>query len=271
MLRDIVTYPTPLSAEYSTDVRVVNDEIIAIIDDIKDTINANDLDGLAAFQIGSHFNIVVIKYENGDFLELLNPRVISRSGKITTTETTAYFPSLSADVTRDDNISVIYEDRELKQHSLKADGEFSVLLQRKIDYTFGATFLNKLSKEEKKIFDKKLEFGSDIVGKESCPTTFKRDYILKLANISIIVMGMILLGSLFISDTAALETIWSVQLYLSFLVLASDMVYFFYAHYEAKKYTTCISCQSGNIIGTFLILLIKLTLLMLVSYIFIKP
>jgi len=41
MIKDIITYPTPPSVQYSTDVRVFNDEILSLIQDMKDTIEAN--------------------------------------------------------------------------------------------------------------------------------------------------------------------------------------------------------------------------------------
>ena len=67
MVRDIITYPTPSSVEYGTDVRIFNDDISSIIDDMKETIDANSLEGLAAYQIGSMYNIVVVKQEEGFF------------------------------------------------------------------------------------------------------------------------------------------------------------------------------------------------------------
>ena len=270
MVRDIVTYPTPLSVEFATDVRVFNEDLFSLIDDLKDTITENNLDGLAAFQIGSYFNVVVVKEGDG-FLELINPRILSTDGTITTTETTAYFPGLSATVQRYDHISLIYQDRFANQLSKKASGEFSVLLQRKIDYTFGATFLSKLTKEEEKLFDKKLEFGSDAILGGSCPTTFKRDYILKAISITMIGMVLMLVVSLFIDTKETLLSMWHYQFYLSLGVLGLNVFYFFYAHYEAKQYTTCISCQTGNIIGTALISLGKLTLIMVPSYFLINP
>ncbi|PHQ65758.1 MAG: formylmethionine deformylase [Sulfurimonas sp.] len=265
MVQEIITYPTPPSVEYSTDVRVFNNEISSIIDDLKDTIEANSLDGLAAFQIGSMYNIIIVK-KGGNFLELINPRLFNTSGKITTTERTAYFPGLSAEVTRHDKISIVYEDREFNQHSLKAEGEFSILLQRKIDYTFGSSFINKLSEKEKKTFETKLEFGSDIAVSEVCPTTFKRDYILKVINILMIAMALLLAASLFVSEESTLSTMWSYQLNTSLGILGLIVIYFFYAQYEGKQFTSCTSCQIGNIIGTTVITLVKLTLIMVVSF-----
>ena len=266
MVKEILTYPTPTGAEYSTDVRSFSEDLFALIDDLKDTINANDLNALAAFQIGSHFNVVVIKEEDGSFLELINPKLLSTSGKITITETTAYFPGLSAEVVRHDNISIIYQDRTGEQHSLKASGERSALIQRKLDYTFGATFLEKLSKEEKKNFEKKLEFGSDFAEGESCPTTFKRDYFTKAFKGIILIMVLSLISSFFVSDEETLSIMWNTQIYLSIAALLTSIGYFFYAHYEAKQYTSCISCQSGNIIGTTMISLVKIAVVMAASY-----
>jgi len=270
VIKDIITYPTPPSVEFSVDVRVFNENIVSLIDDMKDTIEANNIDGLAAFQIGSYYNIVVIKEEDGSYLELLNPRLLSSNGKITATEKTAYFPDLSAEITRYDKISVIYEDRDAKNCSLQAEGERSALIQRKIDYTFGATFLQKMSEDEKVRFEKKLEYGSDVAIPESCPTTFHRDKIIKVINISMIMMVVAIIYSFFI-DSVESQTIWSYQLYASYLVLTLNIIYFFYAQYEGKQYSSCSSCQIGNIIGTAVISLIKLSVIMLISYFTINP
>ena len=89
MIKDIITYPTPPSVEYSTDVRIFNDEMSSLIDDLKDTIDANSLEALTAFQIGSMYNIIVIKKGDGSFLELINPRMFNTSGTVTTVEKTA--------------------------------------------------------------------------------------------------------------------------------------------------------------------------------------
>ena len=265
MVKDIITYPTPPSVEYATDVRLFDENLFTLIDDLKDTINANKLNGLAAYQIGNYFNVVVIK-QGDEFLELINPRVINPVGKVTTEETTAYFPGLSAKVPRYEKISVIYQDRESNQHSLKADGELSILLQRKVDYTFGSTFLNKLSKEEKKRFEKKLEFGSNIAIPESCPIVSYKDYLNKLSNIFLVMIALLLVSSFFISDETTLENIWDYQKYISYATVINGFIYLVYGYYEGKRYTSCTSCQIGNLIGTLVISFIKLTVLMILSY-----
>ena len=266
MVQEIITYPMAPSAQYGTDVRLFSEEIFSLLDDLKDTINENNLTALAAFQIGSYYNVVVIKEKDGSFLELINPRLISTKDKITTIESTSYFPNLSAEIVRYDSISIVYQDRDAINHSLKVSGERSVLIQRKLDYNFGATFLSKLSKKEKAKFEKKLEFGSDITISESCPTTFKRDYLVKISKVLIVLMLVLLIVSLFVSDKAILFGMWNTQISLSIAALLTNITYFFYAYYEAKQYTSCVSCQSGNIIGTALVAFAKIFVIMIASY-----
>jgi peptide deformylase len=156
MIQNITKYPTPLSLEYATDVRSFDEKLFSLIADIKDTINENNLEGLSAFQIGSCFNIIVFKDKNGVCIELINPRLISHSGKITTEEKTVYYGDKTARITRFETISVVYQDKEAKDCSLKFEGALAILLQRKLDYSFGSTFLHKLSSTEQDAFLKQF-------------------------------------------------------------------------------------------------------------------
>jgi peptide deformylase len=271
MIKDIITYPTPLSVEYATDVRTFNENLFALIDDLKDTMKENNLEGLAAFQIGSYYNVVVVKDENGDLLELINPRLINHSGSVTTEETTAYYPGKSVAIKRYEEISVVYQDRNAQDKSLKASGALAILIQRKIDYTFGATFVQRMSKEQKDQFEDALLYGGDIGNADYCPTTFKRDKIITVINVVMIIMLLNFIASLFVSDETLLSTMWEYQTYTSFGVLSLNVIYFFYAQYEGKLYTSCSSCQIGNIIGTVVLSLFKLSILMLFSYFYLNP
>jgi peptide deformylase len=271
LIKDIIKYPTPLSVEYATDVRTFNENLFALIDDLKDTMKENNLAGLAAFQIGSYYNVVVVKDENGEYLELINPRMINHSGLVTTREITAYYPEKSANIKRYEEISVVYQDRNAQDKSLKVGGDLAILIQRKIDYTFGATFVQRMDKEQKNQFEDALLYGGDIGNADYCPTTFKRDKIITVINVVMIIMLLNFVASLFMSDKMLLATMWKYQTYTSFGVLSLNIIYFFYAQYEGKLYTSCSSCQIGNIIGTVVLSLFKLSVLMLLSYMFLNP
>ncbi len=267
MVREIITYPQQPSLEFGVNVRKFDEELFSLLDDLKDTIKENNLDGLAAFQIGSYYNVVVVKDENGDFIELVNPRIIRHSDKTVEEESTAYFPGLSAQVARYNDISVVYQDRKGNDKSLQAKGKLARVIQRKVDYTFGGNFLTKLSAEEKKRFEEKLGGKSDISVGGVCPTTFVRDKFMLGANILTALMIVNFIVSFFVSDTLK-ETLWNVQLYSSFGVVGLNIAYFFYGLYEGHIYKQCTSCQVGNFIGSVAISLIKLTVIMLLSYYF---
>ena len=261
MIKQITKYPAPLSLEYGTDVRVFDEKLFSLLDDLKDTIKENNLKALSAYQIGSYFNAIVFKDENGEIVEMVNPIQISHSGESIEEESTYYYGDITAQVKRFENISIVYEDREGNSKSLKFSGAMARVLQRKLDYLFGSTLIDRLSSKEREKFESKLEFGTDIGKDNYCPTTFKRDTLLKVINILMIVMLLVAAISFF-TDTS----IWQYQLYASFGILALQISYFFYAQYEGKQYSSCVSCSIGNIIGTTVISMVRLSGVMLLSY-----
>jgi len=265
MVREIITYPTTPSLEFGANVRHFNQDLLDLIEDLKDTIEANNLNALAAFQIGSPYAVIVIKQEDGSYLEIINPRIIKREGSVEPVETTAYFPGLSAKTKRYEKIKLMYEDKEGKQQFLDATGDLAIVIQRKIDYVFGSNFRVRMNEKERELFDTKLEFGTDAIMDNGCPTVFKRDRILQLFRIFFISAIIGLVGSFFV-DEQTLEMLKSVENYLMASMLGLLVVYFFYAQYEGKQYKNCSSCQIGNIIGTCIIEFAKLSLLFIASY-----
>lgn len=264
MIKKIIQYPRVMSLEFGGNVRHFDDTLFEIIQDIKDTIIENNLDALAAFQIGSPLAVILIK-QNDQFLEIINPVIIKREGSVTPVESTAYFPGLSAHTKRYEKIKLMYEDREGQQQFLSAEGDLAITIQRKSDYLLGANFRIRMTEEEKKLFDNKLEFGTDEIDHNDCPTVFKRDKILHLIKYGFIVGVLGLLLSFFV-DTAMAHTLKIIENTLMLSLLGLTIIYFFYAHYEGKQYKHCTSCQIGNIIGTIAIICVKLLLLFLANY-----
>lgn len=265
MVKEIVTYPTTPSLEFGANVRFFNDELFELIQDLKDTMNANEIDALSAFQIGSPLSVIVIKKDDGEFLELINARVLKREGKVEPIERTAYFPGLSAQTIRYEKVKLMYEDRGANQQFLEADGELAITIQRKIDYNFGSNLRVRLDDEQKKLFDSKLEFGTDAITQNDCPTVFKRDRIIQVFK-TLFVFGILGILASFFLGGENLELLKQVENYIVLAMGVLVVIYFFYAQYEGKQYKHCTSCQIGNIIGTSITLLVRLLLLFLANY-----
>ena len=264
MIKEIMTYPTTPSLEFGANVRHFDASLFELIQDLTDTMEVNNLNALAAFQIESPYNVIVIK-DSDKYIELINARVLTREGSVAPVERTAYFPNLSARTKRYKKIKVMYEDREGKQQFLEADDDLSVTIQRKLDYAFGSNFRVRLDEDERKVFDAKLEFGTDAITQNDCPTVFKRDRILQILKILFIASIVGFIGTIF-TDGENLEMLNSVENYLLLSMLGFIIIYFFYAQYEGRQYKHCSSCQIGNIIGTSFIELIKLSIISLLYY-----
>ncbi len=254
MVKELVVYPDDRILS-CTDVRDFKDESLPrLLQDMKDTMEANGLDALAAIQIAHPFNIVVIK-KDGEYLEFINPRILKKEGMIENREKTAYYPDIELTVPRYEKISLIYEDRDGNQHSMKVEDRWlSTTLQRKIDYLFGGTPLDKVNKDYREQVLEALA-GKGLIPQSAdvCPTFSKKDYITSFTDKILFFMGLSLTTPIFAKifdwSQSTISKIYTFDKIAFPSVIVLMIIYFIYAQYEAKKYKQCSSCQIGNQIG----------------------
>ena len=218
---------------------------------MKDTMKEHNMDAMSAIQIGYPYNIIIIK-EGEEYWELINPRGLTQSGKFDSTETTAYYPGLEIKVKRDENMKLIYEDREGKAHHRDiSDKKLASTLQRKLDYTFGGNLLDKLEKKEREeMLDHLADNGlTPMPVDDVCPTFSKKDYFVSFTNKLLFLMALSLLAPLLGVSESIVGHIYTFTKVAFPLVIILMLGFFFYAQYEAKKYKQCSSCQIGNNIG----------------------
>ncbi len=254
MVKELVVYPDDRILACA-DVRSFKEDLVRLLDDIKDTMEANGLDALSAIQIARPFNVVVIKQEDGTFLELINPRILSKEGIFQSKEQTSYFPNITITVPRYQKIKLIYEDRDGKSHHLNIEDEkLSSTIQRKIDFLFGGTPLDKVKKEYKEqVLEALAKDGLVPESVEVCPTFSRKDYITSFTDKILFFMGLSLLTPLFAKmfdwSSSTISKIYTFDKFALPAVWILMVVYFIYAQFEAKKYKQCSSCQIGNQIG----------------------
>jgi len=264
MIKELIKYPQTLSKEFNAPVRFFNDELQLLIENLKDTIIENNLDGLSAYQINNPYNVVVTKKDDS-FMVFVNPKIYQNNGKVSTKETTTYFGDITAELTRSSEIKIVYEDEEGNTKYLTATDDFAVLLQRKIDYTFGGTIRYRLSDKKQDEFDMKLEFGNDVLDNANCTISTFKDKIANVINY-IIAFSFISLFLVFFLDDKNLIILNDVQNYSMITILALILIYIPYGYYEGQQNKGCTSCQIGNILGTAFISFIKLTVLVIINY-----
>ena len=255
MVRELVIYPDDRILACS-DVRSFKEDLDRLLQDIKDTMEANNLKALSAIQIARPFNVAVIKQDDGSYLELINPRILQKKGSFESIEETSYYPNLKIKVPRYEEIKLIYEDRygNPKHLDIK-DRWLSSTIQRKIDFLFGGTPLDKVDKNyRERLLEALAKDG--FVQEEVCPVYSKKDLIKSFNDKILFLMGLSLFTPLFNRFfNLSKETISNIYTFDKFAfpaVWILMIIYFVYAQFEAKKYRQCSSCQIGNQIGIIL-------------------
>ncbi|MDU7693260.1 MAG: peptide deformylase [Helicobacter sp.] len=88
------------------------------------------------------------------FLEVINAKILSRSGEIFWKEGCLSIPDYFDHVKRARHIEVSFQDRFGKEHKLEAHGLLAVVFQHEIDHLNGVLFIDRLSIMKRKKFDK---------------------------------------------------------------------------------------------------------------------
>jgi len=252
MVKPLIIYPQKhANPMLIAEVRKFDEEIINIIQDMKDTMQENNLSTLSATQINHLFQIILIK-ENDTYKEYINPRVISSSEPFESTESTIYYPNVEVTIPRHANIKVVYEDQNGEsKHAHITDKDIAVKLQRKIDYLYGGDILLKVSDNRRKEIHHALATNGLIpdASLEVCPTVTPKDYILSFNDKIIFFLGLSLLTPLFSFEKSTVESIFLYDKIGLLLVIGLMAGYFLMAQAEAKQFGQCSSCQVGSNIG----------------------
>ena len=82
----IVKFGDPTLRKVSRPVTEITPRILTLLDDMIDTMRAEGGCGLAAPQVGVLRRIAVIEVEEGDVIELINPKIIAFAGEQTEQE-----------------------------------------------------------------------------------------------------------------------------------------------------------------------------------------
>ena len=248
--KELIVYPDERITIPSTDVRTFDEDLFEVIAMMKEVMAEHDAEGLAAIQTGYPYNIVLVKTPDGTVLELINPRILSSEGREIAKEKTLYYPDIEIEVPRYAKIKLIYEDRHGNAHHMEAEGDLARTIQRKIDYTFGGTFLAKVKKEVREAVEKALADKGLVPEIELCPTTSKRVYFLSVADKLLFFMFLTLFGRLFGASPETLATFYTFDKIAGAMVVLLMIGYFIYGRWEARRYTSCTSCQIGNMLGS---------------------
>ena len=271
MVKELILYPDERINIASADVRNFDKELADLVQDLKDTIEANHAEGLAAIQIAVPLSAVVAKDPEGNWHEFFNPRVLRTSGKTISTETSLYLPDIEEEIPRHEKITFIYQDRTGAQHSMSAEGAFGFMLQRKFDYTFGGTFANKLDRKNRKRVEKKLSIQGQAGEFNATSTISKREYFKSVINKLLFFEALFLLAPFFGAKEETLTSFYHYGIFATIASLILIVGYLLYAKYEADKMMSCTGCQVVSFTAVAIKYFLVTILLFAGTYFWVNP
>ena len=135
---------SPVLRQHSGDVKVVDDEVRRLIEDMLETMDAAKGIGLAANQVGVPRRVAVVDVD-GDRFAMIDPRIVETEGRATAEEGCLSIPDVYADVTRPDRVVIEALDADGNLYRKDASGLKARAIQHEIDHLDGILFLDHLS------------------------------------------------------------------------------------------------------------------------------
>jgi len=167
MVRKVITYPNPILRKKSRDVEVFDKELHTLLDDMNDTMKEYGGVGLAAIQIGIDLNVLIInipldnegeeddgKQLDENLIEAINPSITHKDGELVFNEGCLSIPGFHAEVTRAENITVEYFNRDGEKQTMQADDFMAIAWQHEMEHLSGHVFIENLSFLKRKKFEK---------------------------------------------------------------------------------------------------------------------
>ena len=97
-------------------------------------------------------------YEDSKPITIINPRIIERSEeKIEMEEGCLSIPEVRAKIERPKEITITYQDIDLKEHTVRAGDIMARVMQHEYDHLLGILFTDYLASEDKKKIKPQLE------------------------------------------------------------------------------------------------------------------
>lgn len=148
---NIVKEGDPVLRKECRPVDAVTPRILRLLDDMKDTLADAEGAGLAAPQVGVMRRIAIVE-NDGEYIELINPEIISREGEQEELEGCLSVPGIWGITHRPAKVTVKAKDRDGKEFTVSGEGLLARAFCHEIDHLSGKLFTDDavriLSQEE---------------------------------------------------------------------------------------------------------------------------
>ena len=140
--RKVVKIGDPLLRKISKPVKDFDDDLIELLEDMKETMYENDGMGLAAPQVGVLRRVVVMEV-NGMYFEFINPEIVKTEGEDVDTEGCLSVGKFNSKVTRPYKLTVRAYDRYGYPFEMTGEKYFARCVCHEVDHLNGVLFVDK--------------------------------------------------------------------------------------------------------------------------------
>ncbi|MGM9950273.1 MAG: peptide deformylase [Lysinibacillus sp.] len=144
-IKEVVKAPAKVLSSKTQEVKVIDEKIIGLLDDLYDTMVEYDGVGIAAPQIDVDLRVAIVELGE-DILEMINPVVLETRGEAEDVEGCLSFPDLFGMVKRPTYVKIEAADREGRIYELEAEDFEARCILHEIDHLDGVLFDSKITR-----------------------------------------------------------------------------------------------------------------------------
>lgn len=160
-IRTILHYPDERLRRKASPVEAITPELLALIEDMKETMYAAPGVGLAAPQIGESLRLFIVDTaaddEPSDLRVFINPEIVATEGKTSWEEGCLSFPGVHEEIERAAKVTVRAMDERGEQFELSADELLGVAIQHESDHLDGVLMIDRMGALKRRLALRKLQ------------------------------------------------------------------------------------------------------------------
>ena len=158
----VYLYGNDILKKKAKKVAEISDAEIKLIQDMFETMHEANGVGLAANQVGELKQILVVDISDTEVgkgtqpIAVINPEILEEEGEWEYEEGCLSIPDVREKVVRSEKITLRYNDANMNEMVLNAEGMLARVLQHEIDHLNGVLFLDHLSSGKRTLLKGKL-------------------------------------------------------------------------------------------------------------------
>jgi len=123
-------------------VKEINEKIITLLDDMRETLTEKNGVGLAAPQVGVLRRVAIVDHEE-QFYEMINPVIVASEGTQTCDEACLSVPGYHGDIKRPMSVTVEALNREGESFSVTVEEYLASVFCHELDHLDGVLYTDK--------------------------------------------------------------------------------------------------------------------------------